>query len=215
MTTMDLENICVKELRARKGRAAFKGYRGYPSCLCTSVNEEVVHGMPSDKKVLKEGDIVGIDFGVYHDGFYGDSAITVAVGEVGKRAGKLIDVTRRCLEVAIETAMVGNRLYDISSAVQELAESNGFSVVRAFVGHGIGRDLHEAPQIPNFGKAGTGVKLEAGMVLAIEPMINAGTEKIKILEDDWTAVTRDGELSAHFEHSIAITNDGPFVLSRL
>ncbi len=217
ITTMDLERACVKELKKRdnKVKAAFKGYRGFPACLCTSVNEEVVHGMPTDKKVLKNGDILSVDFGVEYNGYYGDSAFTVPVGDVSDEAKKLMDVTSRCLEVAIETAIVGNRLYDISNAVQTLAEGNGFSVVKAFVGHGIGTELHEPPQIPNFGEKGRGIRLKEGMVFAIEPMINLGTDDIKVLGDGWTAVTSDGKLSAHFEHSIAITADGPYVLSRL
>ena len=220
ITTMDLERVCVKELKklngsAKKVKAAFKGYRGFPTCLCTSVNEEVVHGMPSDKRVLKDGDILSVDFGVEFDGYYGDSAFTVAVGDVSDEAVRLMDVTSRCLDVAIEMAIVGNRLYDISHGVQTLAEDNGFSVVKAFVGHGIGTSLHEPPQVPNFGEQGRGIRLKEGMVLAIEPMINVGTDDIKVLDDGWTAVTTDGKLSAHFEHSIAITADGPYVLSRL
>ncbi|MDH4227763.1 MAG: type I methionyl aminopeptidase [Deltaproteobacteria bacterium] len=215
VTTMDLEEVAADEIKKRGGRPAFKGYRGYPFCLCTSVNEEVVHGMPSKKRVLKEGDIVGIDCGVLLDGYYGDSAVTVPIGKVSSEAARLIEVTRRCLELAIEAARPGNRLHDISHAVQSHAEEAGFSVVRAFVGHGIGKSLHEAPQVPNFGTPGTGMKLKEGMVLAIEPMINAGGPDVKVLSDGWTAVTKDGGLSAHFEHSVAITKDGPLVLSRL
>ena len=215
ITTMDLELICEDEIKKRNTTPAFKGYREYPSCLCTSVNEEVVHGMPSKKKVLNEGDIIGIDFGVVQDGYYGDSAITVPVGDISPEAEKLVNTTRQSLEQAIKAAHVGNRLYDISHAIQSYAEAEGGGVVRAFVGHGIGSKLHEAPQVPNFGKSDTGPKLEEGMVLAIEPMINQGTPKVKVLSDGWTAVTADGKLSAHFEHSIAITNDGPYVLSRL
>lgn len=217
ITTMDLERVCLKELKKKDKRvkAAFKGYRGFPTCLCTSVNEEVVHGMPSDKRVLKDGDILSVDFGVEFNGYYGDSAFTVAVGDVSDEASRLMDVTSRCLDAAIETAVVGNRLYDISHAVQTLAEGNGFSVVKAFVGHGIGTELHEPPQVPNFGEKGRGIRLKEGMVLAIEPMINIGTDDIKVLEDGWTAITSDGKLSAHFEHSIAIMANGPYVLSRL
>ena len=215
ITTMDLERVAEEELEKRKARAAFKGYMGYPFCLCASVNEEIVHGMPSSKKVLKEGDIIGLDFGVLCDGFYGDAAITVGVGAISAEAGRLIEVTERCLEEAIDKARIGNRLYDISHAVQSRAEGEGFSVVRAFVGHGIGRSLHEPPQVPNFGSLGKGELLREGMVLAIEPMINQGVYQVRILEDGWTAVTADGKLSAHFEHSVAITKDGPMVLSRL
>lgn len=213
-TTMDLESIAEEEIKRRGARPAFKGYRGYPFCLCTSINNEVVHGMPSQKRVLREGDILSIDCGVLKEGFYGDSAVTVPVGRISPEAARLIDVTARSLELAIEAAREGNRLLDISSAVQGYVESHGFSVVREFVGHGIGRSLHEAPQVPNFGVPGRGVRLKAGMVLAIEPMINLGASPVKILEDGWTAVTSDGKLSAHFEHTVAITPDGPSVLTR-
>lgn len=214
VTTLDLERIAEEELKKRGSKAAFKGYRGYPYCLCTSLNSEVVHGMPS-QKALKDGDIISIDFGVLHDGFYGDSAITVPVGTVSPEAARLVKVTEESLERAIDAAKVGNRLLDISSAVQRCVEAQGFSVVREFVGHGIGRELHEAPQVPNFGLPGRGVRLKEGMVLAIEPMINIGGPEVKILEDGWTAVTADGSLSAHFEHTVAITAGGPYVLSRL
>ncbi len=214
VSTMELERICEEETIKRGAIPAFKGYNGYPYCLCVSVNNEVVHGMPSEAKVLREGDIVSIDFGVCYDGYYGDAAITVPVGSISPEAQRLVDVTRRCLELAIENAREGNRLYDISHAIQSCAEGAGFSVVRAFVGHGIGRELHEAPQVPNFGSPGKGMKLKEGMVLAIEPMVNAGGSAVKILEDGWTAVTADGSLSAHFEHSVAITKDGAIVLSK-
>lgn len=214
VATIELERLCEEELKKKKVRPAFKGYRGYPYCLCTSVNEEVVHGMPS-KRVLREGDIISIDVGVECDGYYGDAAITIPIGSISEQAGRLIDVTEAALERAIEKAQVGNRLFDISYAVQSYVEENGFSVVRAFVGHGIGRDLHEAPQVPNFGTPGRGVRLKAGMVFAIEPMINAGGSDIVILDDGWTAVTKDGSLSAHFEHTIAITENGPSILSKL
>lgn len=215
VTTMDLERLAEEETSRRKAKPAFKGYRQYPYCLCTSVNEEVVHGMPSAKRILKEGDIISIDFGVRHEGFYGDSALTVPVGKVSGEAMRLINVTAASLERAIEAAHVGNRLNDVSSAVQQYVEAEGFSVVREFVGHGIGRELHEAPQVPNFGIPGRGIRLNAGMVLAIEPMINMGTPDVRVLEDGWTAVTADGKLSAHFEHTVAITPKGPYVLSRL
>lgn len=214
VTTLDLERIAEEELKKTSARPAFKGYRGYPWCLCTSVNNEVVHGMPS-KRVLNDGDILSIDFGVFSDGFYGDSAITVPVGSVSPDAARLVKVTEESLEKAIEAAVAGNRLLDISASVQRYVESHGFSVVRDFVGHGIGRELHEAPQVPNFGLPGRGIRLKAGMVLAIEPMINMGGPDVKILDDGWTAVTADGSLSAHFEHTVAITDDGPYVLSRL
>src|SRR3989338_4944706 len=214
ITTLELERICEGEIVKRKARSAFKGYRGYPYCLCTSVNEEVVHGMPSNR-VLREGDIISVDVGVDCDGYYGDAAITMPIGRISEQASRLIDVTEVALRRAIEKAQVGNRLFDISYAVQSYVEKNGFSVVRAFVGHGIGRDLHEAPQVPNFGTPGRGVRLKAGMIFAIEPMINAGGSDIVILDDGWTAVTKDGSLSAHFEHTIAITENGPCILSKL
>ena len=213
ITTLDLEHIAEEELKKTGAKPAFKGYRGYPWCLCTSVNNEVVHGMPS-RRALAEGDIVSIDFGVLSEGFYGDAALTVPVGSVSQDAARLVRVTEESLEKAIEAAVVGNRLLDISAAVQGYVESHGFSVVREFVGHGIGRELHEAPQVPNFGVPGRGIRLKAGMVLAIEPMINMGAPDVKILDDGWTAVTADGSLSAHFEHTVAITDDGPYVLSR-
>ena len=215
VTTMDLERITGEETRKRGASPAFKGYRDYPYCLCTSINDEVVHGMPSEKRVLKDGDILSIDFGVLYDGFYGDSAITLPVGKIPNEARRLIEVAEGSLERAIEAAREGNRLLDISAAVQGYVEAGGFSVVRDFVGHGIGRDLHEPPQVPNFGRPGRGVRLKAGMVLAIEPMINAGRSETKVLEDGWTAVTVDGSLSAHFEHTVAITGKGPYVLSSL
>ncbi|OGQ51183.1 MAG: type I methionyl aminopeptidase, partial [Deltaproteobacteria bacterium RIFCSPLOWO2_02_FULL_53_8] len=186
VTTQDLEKCAEAEIKKKKAAPAFKGYRGYPYCLCTSVNEQVVHGMPS-KRVLNDGDIVSIDVGVLADGFYGDAAITVPVGTVSDEALRLIDITALSLAMGIEAARVGNRLFDISSAVQRCVEAEGFSVVRDFVGHGIGRALHEPPQVPNFGTAGVGERLKPGMVLAIEPMINAGTYKVKVLNDGWTA----------------------------
>jgi len=214
VTTLDLEKIAEEETKKRKAAPAFKGYRGYPFCLCTSVNNEVVHGMPS-KKVLNEGDIVSIDFGSLVDGFYGDAAVTVPVGKVSEEAARLVRVTEESLWKAVGAAREGNRLLDISSAVQSHVEPQGFSVVREFVGHGIGRELHEPPQVPNFGVPGRGVKLKAGMVLAIEPMINLGGWAVKVLSDGWTAVTADGKLSAHFEHTVAITADGPLVLTKI
>ncbi len=214
-STMDLERITEEETRNRGVLPAFKGYKGYPYCLCTSVNNEVVHGMPSKGKVLKDGDILSIDFGVLSGGYYGDAAVTVPIGRVTPEAKRLMDVTAASLNLAIRAAQDGGRLMDISAAVQRHVEAAGFSVVREFVGHGIGRELHEPPQVPNFGIAGRGVRLRAGMVLAIEPMVNAGASEVRILDDGWTAVTADGSLSAHFEHTVAITDDGPYVLSML
>jgi methionyl aminopeptidase len=214
ITTMDLERICEQELIKRKAKPAFKGFREYPFCLCTSINEEVVHGMPSNR-ALKEGDILSIDLGVYLDGYYGDAAVTLPVGEVGEEARRLVEVTSTALDRAVDAAREGNRLLDISAAIQQSAEGEGFSVVRDFVGHGIGKELHEPPQVPNFGTPGRGVRLKEGMVLAIEPMINAGTSEVRVLDDGWTAVTTDGKLSAHFEHSVAITSKGPKILSKL
>ncbi|MFQ5329210.1 MAG: type I methionyl aminopeptidase [Thermodesulfobacteriota bacterium] len=214
VTGLELERICEGEIKKRKVEAAFKGYRGYPYCLCVSVNEMVVHGFPS-KRTFREGDLVSIDFGVLLDGFYGDSAVTVPVGKISSDAARLVDTTRASLDRGIDAMRVGNRVQDISSAVQSEVEGAGFSVVRAFVGHGIGRNLHESPQVPNFGKPGKGMRLKEGMVLAIEPMVNAGGCDVKILDDGWTAVTTDGTLSAHFEHSVAVTRDGPYVLSRI
>lgn len=214
VTTIELERLCEDELKKRKVRPAFKGYRGYPYCLCTSVNEEVVHGMPS-KRVLKEGDILSVDVGIECGGYYGDAAVTIPVGRISDEADRLVRVAEASLKLAIEKVVIGNRLFDISYAIQSYVEENGFSVVRAFVGHGIGRELHEPPQVPNFGVPGKGVRLKAGMVLAIEPMINAGGSDVVIMEDGWTAVTKDSSLSAHFEHTVAITEKGPYVLSKL
>ncbi len=213
-STMDLERVAVAKIAELGATAAFKGYHGYPAALCTSVNDEVVHGMPNEKRVLKEGDIVSIDCGVIIDGFYSDAAVTYAIGKPSEKTRKLLDVTKASLEAAIEQCQVGGRLGDISAAVQEMCEAEGFGVVRDFVGHGIGRSMHEDPQVPNFGPAGKGPRLKAGMVLAIEPMINAGRPDVRVLKDGWTAVTVDGSYSAHFEHTVAITNDGPLVLTR-
>ncbi|MCS7281335.1 MAG: type I methionyl aminopeptidase [Desulfobacterota bacterium] len=211
--TKELEKICEEKIKAlKKVRAAFKGYNGYPFMLCVSVNEEIVHGMPSDR-ILKEGDIVSLDFGVIYEGYYGDVAVTYGVGKISKAAQKLIDVTREALFKGIEMAREGNRLYDISHAIQSHVEGNGFSVVKEFVGHGIGRSLHEEPQIPNFGEKGTGPRLKKGMVLAIEPMVNMGRNEISIAENGWTAYAKDMSLSAHFEHTVAITEKGPEILS--
>ncbi|PKN17507.1 MAG: type I methionyl aminopeptidase [Deltaproteobacteria bacterium HGW-Deltaproteobacteria-6] len=214
VTTRELDRIAEDVTVKRGAKPAFKGYRGYSYSLCASVNEEVVHGMPSDR-VLVEGDIIGLDYGVCYQGLYGDSAITLPVGRVSDQAAKLMQVTEQSLYAAINQACNGNRLGDISAAVQETVEAAGYSVVRDFVGHGIGKNLHEDPQIPNFGKKGRGIELKKGMILAIEPMVNAGKYKVKILSDGWTVITADGSLSAHFEHSVAITDNGPEILSRL
>lgn len=214
VTTRELDKIAEGVTEKRGARPAFKGYRGYPYSLCASVNEEVVHGMPSNR-VLVEGDIVGLDFGVCYQGLYGDSAITLPVGRVSEQATRLMQVTEQSLYSAIHQACDGNRLGDISATVQETVEAAGYSVVRDFVGHGIGKNMHEDPQIPNFGKKGRGIELKRGMILAIEPMVNAGKYKVKILSDGWTVITADGSLSAHFEHSIAITDNGPEILSKL
>ncbi len=214
VSTDDLDRLAEEGIRARRGIPAFKGYRSYPKTLCASVNEQVVHGIPS-KRQLKEGDIIGLDLGAIVGGFYGDSAVTVAVGRIPEATAKLIQVTEEALYLGIEQAVVGNRLTDISHAVQRRAESAGYSVVTEFVGHGIGRQLHEEPQVPNYGKPGQGPRLQVGMVLAIEPMVNMGGSAVRILDDRWTAVTADGSLSAHFEHTIAIQPRGPArVLSR-
>lgn len=213
-STMDLEEIAVAKIAELGGKAAFKGYHGFPAALCTSINDEVVHGMPNSKRILKEGDILSIDCGVIIDGYYSDAAVTYAIGKPEPRIQKLLDVTKAALEAAIEQCQVGGRLFDISATVQEMCEAEGFGVVREFVGHGIGRSMHEDPQVPNFGIRGKGPRLKAGMVLAIEPMINAGKPEVKVLKDGWTAVTVDGSYSAHFEHTVAITKDGPLVLTR-
>ncbi|PKN51478.1 MAG: type I methionyl aminopeptidase [Deltaproteobacteria bacterium HGW-Deltaproteobacteria-13] len=212
--TKDLDKFAEEIALKRGAKPAFKGYHGYPYSLCISVNEVVVHGMPSDR-ILEEGDIVGLDFGVYYQGYFGDATITLPLGKVSEKALKLIRVTEQSLYAGIEQAVDGNRLGDISAAVQSTVEDAGYSVVRDFVGHGIGKNLHEDPQIPNFGKKGRGIELKKGMILAIEPMVNAGKYRVKILPDGWTVITEDGSLSAHFEHSIAITDNGPDILSKL
>jgi len=212
-STMDLERVAEKKIRDLGAKPAFKGYYDYPAVLCTSINNEIVHGIPSEERVLKPGDIVSIDTGVVLDGYYGDSAITVPVGELKPELQKLLDVTRESLEHGIEAARVGNTVGDVGAAVQEVVEKNGFSVVREFVGHGIGTKLHEDPQVPNFGKRGYGPKLRDGMVLAIEPMVNMGRPETRLLDDKWTAVTQDGSYSAHFEHCIAVTRNGPVILT--
>ena len=208
VTTEDLDRLAEQFIRSHGGTPAFKGYRNYPKTLCASINDQVVHGIPS-KRALKEGDIIGLDLGAIVDGFYGDSAVTVVVGKVNPRIANLVKVTEESLYAGIAQAVVGNRLSDISHAVQRHAEAAGFSVVTDFVGHGIGRQLHEEPQVPNYGKPGQGPRLQEGMVLAIEPMINMGNSGVRVLDDRWTAVTTDGSLSAHFEHTIAIQSSGP------
>lgn len=215
ITTDELDRLAESEIRSRGAIPAFKGYRNYPKTLCASVNEQVVHGIPS-KRVLKEGDIIGLDLGAIVGGFYGDSAVTVAVGRIDEKTATLVRITEESLSFAIEQARVGNRLSDISHAVQRHVEAAGYSVVTEFVGHGIGRQLHEEPQVPNYGKPGQGPRLQAGMVLAIEPMVNMGGSAVRVLDDRWTAVTVDGSLSAHFEHTIAIQPSGSaLVLSQL
>lgn len=215
ISTLELDQLAEQFCLSRKAHPAFKGYRGFPGSLCVSVNEEVVHGIPSRKKKLKDGDIVSIDFGVLYKGFYGDSAKTFPVGKVTVDVQRLLDTTRICLEKGIEQIIVGNRIGDISKAIQDYIEANGFSVVRQFVGHGIGNQLHEPPEIPNFYQGERTAKLMAGMVLAVEPMVNMGTHKVKVLRDGWTVITSDKKPSAHFEHSVAVTENGPLVLSAL
>jgi methionyl aminopeptidase len=215
ISTEELDRIAEEAIRVRGAIPAFKGYRNFPKTLCASVNEQVVHGIPSKRK-LKDGDIIGLDLGAIVGGFYGDSAVTVVVGRIQEATAKLVQVTEEALYLGIKQAVVGNRLTDISNAVQQHVESAGFSVVTEFVGHGIGRQLHEEPQVPNYGKPGQGPRLQPGMVLAIEPMVNMGRSAVRVLEDRWTAVTVDGSLSAHFEHTIAIQPNGaPRVLSQL
>lgn len=211
--TIDLDRRAEELTRKKGARPAFKGYRGYPFSLCTSINCEVVHGMPSER-TLKEGDILSLDFGVSFNGYYGDSAVTVPVGKVSVKAERLMEVTEKSLYLAIENVRPGKRLGDVSAAVQNHVEAAGFSIVRDYVGHGIGKDLHEDPQIPNFGTKGRGIELKPGMVFAIEPMVNEGTYEVRLLKNEWTVVTRDGKLSAHFEHTVAITENGPEILSR-
>jgi len=214
VTTQALDEFAERFIVAAGATPAFKGYRGYPKTLCTSVNNEVIHGIPSKGTVLRQGDIISIDVGTIVDGFYGDAAITIPVGTITPEAECLLRVTEESLLRGIAQAQAGNRLYDISHAVQKHVESNGYSVVREFVGHGIGRSLHEDPQLPNFGDPGQGPKLKPGMVLALEPMVNVGGYATVTLEDNWTAVTADGSLSAHFEHTIAVMSDGPWILTK-
>jgi len=218
ITTLELDAIAEELTLKKKAIPAFKGYsvagRIFPRCLCVSINEEIVHGIPSHR-ALREGDIVGLDYGVIYDGFYGDSAVTVGVGRVSEEAKSLMEVTELALHKGIEQLHEGKRLGDLGAVVQQTAESAGYSVVRAFVGHGIGKKLHEEPPVPNYGEPDRGVRLKEGMVLAIEPMVNAGGYEVEIKDDGWTAVTKDGSLAAHFEHSVAITKSGPYILSLL
>ena len=214
MTTLDLEKSAARRTEEFGVRSAFRGYRGYPCVLCTSVNQEIVHGIPSASHKLKEGDILSLDFGVESEGYYGDAAVTVPVGKVAPELEKLLRVTRDSLDRAIDQVRPGNHLGDVSAAVQQCVEENGFSVVRDFVGHGIGTKMHEEPNVPNYGKSGRGPRLEIGMVFAIEPMVNVGGPDVKVLSDNWTAVTSDGSYSAHFEHTVAVTANGPWILTR-
>jgi methionyl aminopeptidase len=214
ITTREIERLAEDFIRANNAMPAFKGYRGYPASICASVNNEVIHGIPSDR-VLEEGDILGIDLGVYKDGFYGDAAYTFPVGTVDSEVERLLRVTEESLNIGIEKAREDKRVSDISHSIQQHIETNGFSVVRAFVGHGIGRNLHEDPQIPNFGSPGRGPRLRSGMTLAIEPMVNEGGHEVVVLDDGWTAITLDGRLSAHFEHTILVTSDKPRILTKI
>ena len=214
VSTWDLDQLAERLIHEKGAQPAFKGYRGFPAVLCTSLNHEVVHGIPSKKRLLVEGDLLKLDFGVVVDGFFGDAARTVPVGRISKAARSLSDATRASLEAGIRAMVPGNRVGDIGHAVQSTVEPLGFSVVRDFVGHGIGRRLHEAPQVPNYGRPGTLELLRPGMVLAVEPMVNAGTAAVDVLDDDWTAVTVDGKLSSHWEHTILVTDQGPEVLTR-
>jgi methionyl aminopeptidase len=214
VTTKEIEIFADGRIKALGGKPAFKGYRGYPASICTSVNDEVVHGIPSSRK-LREGDIISIDLGVFYEGFYGDAAITAPVGKIDSETAALLRITEEALALGIQNAIEGNRVYDISYAIQSHAEKNGLSVVRTFVGHGIGRELHEEPQIPNYGTPGKGPRLKEGMTLAIEPMVNAGTYEVRVLGDGWTAVTTDGKKSAHFEHTVLVTSGKPEILTKV
>jgi methionyl aminopeptidase len=213
VTTADLDELAEKRILKAGATPAFKGYHGYPATICASINDEVIHGIPSGRRVLNEGDVISIDVGASLDGYFGDSAITLAVGQVSEAAATLLRVTDESLYKAIEAVKPGGRISDIGHAVQKHVEAYGFSVVREFVGHGIGQRMHEEPQVPNYGEAGRGPRLAEGMVLAIEPMVNAGKPAVKVLADGWTAVTRDGSLSAHFEHTVAVTAEGPWILT--
>ncbi|WP_373047899.1 type I methionyl aminopeptidase [Vulgatibacter sp.] len=218
VTTGDLDDLAAEMIRKAGVKSAFKGYapggrKPFPGVICASINEEIVHGIPSKRRKLRDGDIIGLDFGIIQDGWFGDSAVTVAVGEVPEETARLVRVTKEALDLGIAQARPGNRIYDIGAAIQAHVEAHGYAVVRDFVGHGVGRRLHEEPQVPNYGPGGQGMRIKPGMVLAIEPMVNVGTWQVEELDDDWTAVTADGKLSAHFEHTIAVTEDGPVVLT--
>jgi methionyl aminopeptidase len=215
VTTGDVDKIAEELTLKKKAKPAFKGYRGFPASICISVNDQVVHGIPSPKRVLRNGDIVGLDFGVIYDGYYGDSAMTVPIGQIPPEIERLLKITEQCLHRAIEQAVAGNYISDISAAVQQLADANNYGIVREFCGHGIGRSLHEDPPVLNYVQNGKGPKIKAGFVLAIEPMINLGSEKVKVLADGWTVVTADGKPSAHFEHTIAVTQNGPEILTKV
>lgn len=212
VSTAELDRLAERFILGKGAKPAFKGYHGYPATLCTSVNDVIVHGIPSENCILKEGDIISLDCGVVVDGFYGDGAVTLPVGKVSPQAQRLLQVTRECLELAVHEARPGRRLGDVSAVIQKHAEGAGFSVVREFVGHGIGRSLHEEPQVCNYGVPGTGPELKPGLVLAIEPMVNEGSPNVRVDADGWTARTEDGKLSAHFEYSVAVTENGPWVL---
>lgn len=214
ITTAELDDIAVSEVKKRGAETSFKGYHGFPASICTSVNEEVVHGIPGSR-VLQEGEIISLDFGALMNGFHGDAAVTVGVGKISTEAQKIIDATRGALQAGIAAARIGARLGDVSAAIQSYAEARGFSVVREYVGHGIGRELHEDPQVPNFGVTGEGPVLQKGMTMALEPMLNAGGWRTRVAEDKWTVVTADGRLSAHFEHTIVIDENGPEILTKL
>jgi len=214
VTTMELDQIAEDYIRKCQAEPAFKGYHGFPGSICASINEEVVHGIPSSLRQVKSGDIISIDIGAVLNGYVGDAAVTLPVGEIDDEVKRLLEVTEESLNQGIKKALVGNRLSDISHAIQTYVESNGFSVVRDYVGHGIGRNMHEEPQVPNFGAPGRGPRLRAGMALAIEPMVNMGTYEVETLSDNWTVVTKDRKQSAHFEHSIAITDKGPWILTK-
>lgn len=213
VTTYDLDKAAEDKLKEWGIRPAFKGYHGYPAVLCTSVNDEVVHGIPSKKRVLKEGDVVSVDFGLFYDGYVGDSAITIPVGKIDEKTARLLKTTEESLYAGIKAVKPGATLGDIGAAVQRVVEREGFSVVRDFVGHGVGTQMHEDPQVPNYGKPGRGLKLREGMVIAIEPMVNAGTYEVEVLDDGWTAVSADGSMSAHFEHTVAVTANGVRILT--
>jgi methionyl aminopeptidase len=213
LTTKELEKFTEGIIREKGGKAAFKGYRGFPGSICTSVNDQVVHGIPSVLR-LKEGDIVSVDIGVFYKGYFGDAAVTLPVGRVSKEADRLMRVTEEALYLGIDAARERGRVSDISCAIQGHVEKNGYSVVRTFVGHGIGKELHEEPQVPNYGSCGRGARLKEGMTLALEPMVNAGGSDVRVLDDGWTAVTKDGSLSAHFEHTVVVTGQGARVLTK-